>query len=159
MKLKILTKLSIGDRVKQLSEGNAYITAKDHKEEFPEKPSFRLIKPSRSAIGKISKIIPDKVNKVIIESTKLNQWKITDIVIKWFKSIENTVFIIFGETAFIIFDIESFYPSTSPELFNKSIVFSKSIQDISYNDLKIIMNGNKTLLFHHEEPWMKKNGE
>ena len=47
----------------------------------------------------------------------------------------------------------------SPELFNKSIDFAKSIQNISDNDMNIIMNTRKTLLFHHEKPWMKKNGE
>ena len=99
-----------------LSKGNAYITVKNHKEEFPEKPWFRLINPWKSKIGKISKIILDKVNKNVIESIKDNQWKNTDIFIKWFKSIENK-----GETYFIIFDIdiESFYLSISPELFNK----------------------------------------
>ena len=30
---------------------------------------------------------------------------------------------------------------------------------MSDNDLNIIMNARKTLLFHHEEPWMKKNEE
>ena len=39
---------------------------------------------------------------------------------EWFKGIENK-----GETSFIIFDIESFYPSISPELFDKSIDFCK----------------------------------
>ena len=84
----IVTKLGIEDRVERLSEGNTYITVKDHKEEFPEKPSFRLINPSKSEIGKISKIIVDKVNKVVIEPTKLNQWKNTNIVIEWFKRIK-----------------------------------------------------------------------
>ena len=69
---------------------------------------------------------------MVIESTKLHQWINTDIVIKWFKSIENKV-----ETSFIIFDTESFYLSVSPELFNKSIDFVKSIQNIPDNDLNI----------------------
>ena len=131
-----------------------YITFKDHKEEFPEKSSFRLINPSKAEIRKISKYILDEINNVVIESTKLSQWKNKDIVIEWFKSIKNK-----AETCFIIFDIESFYPSISPELFNKSIDFANSIGNISDNDLNIIMNTRKTLLFHHEEPWMKKNGE
>ena len=97
----IVTKLGIEDRVERLSEGNAYVTVKDHKEEFPEKPSFRLINPSKSEIGKNSKIILDKVNKVVLELTKLNQWKNTDIVIQWFKSIENK-----GEASFTGVDRE-----------------------------------------------------
>ena len=80
-----------------------------------------------------------------MESTKLNQWRNTDVVIEWFKSIENK-----GETSCIIFDIGSFYPSISPELSNKSIDFAKSIHSISDNDLNIIMNTRKTLLFHQK---------
>ena len=74
----------------------------------------------------------DKVNKVVIESTKLTPWKNTDTVIGWFKNIENK-----GETSFIIFDIESFYLSISLELFNKSIDFANSIRNIFNNDLNI----------------------
>ena len=59
-----------------------YITFKDHKEEFPEKSSFRLINPSKAEIRKISKCIIDKINKAVIESTKLRQWKNKDIVIR-----------------------------------------------------------------------------
>ena len=63
----IVIKLGIEDRVERLSEGNTYINVKDHREEFPEKASFRLVNPSRSEIGKISKIILDKVIKVVVE--------------------------------------------------------------------------------------------
>ena len=75
---------------------------------------------------------------MVIGSTKLNQWKDTDVVIKWFKSIESK-----GETSFIIFGIEIFYPSISPEIFNKGIDFLKSMQNVSDNDLNIIMNTKK----------------
>ena len=51
------------------------------------------------------------------------------------------------------------YPSISSKLFSKSIDFAKSIQNISDNDLNIIMNLRETLWFHHEQPWMKENGE
>ena len=59
----IVTKMGIEDRVERVSDGNAYITVKDHEEKFPEKPSF-IINPSKSEFKKISKIILDKVNKV-----------------------------------------------------------------------------------------------
>ena len=45
---------------------------KDHKEEFPEKSLFRLISPSKSEIKKVSKYILDKINKLVIEATKLS---------------------------------------------------------------------------------------
>ena len=58
------------------------MTFKDHEEEFPEKSSFRLTNRSKSEIRKISKYILDKINKAVIESTKLSQWKNKDIVIE-----------------------------------------------------------------------------
>ena len=47
----------------------------------------------------------------------------------------------------------------SPELFNKTIAFAKSIQNIFDNDSNTIIKAWKTLFFHHEQPWMKNNGE
>lgn len=35
-----------------MDEPRAYITFKEHKENYPEMPSFRLINPSKSHIGK-----------------------------------------------------------------------------------------------------------
>ena len=36
----------------RMEESEAYITVKNHKEDFPHKPSFRLINPSKSELGK-----------------------------------------------------------------------------------------------------------
>ena len=56
---KITEKLPISDRIEKMRETEAYITIKDHKESFPNKISRRLINPSKSSIGKISKVILD----------------------------------------------------------------------------------------------------
>lgn len=73
-----------------MQENNAYITIKDPKDGFPNKISCRLINPSKSDIGKISKSILDKINKHLVETSKVNQWKSTSSVLDWFKSIKNT---------------------------------------------------------------------
>ena len=51
---KIAAKLKIDDRVQQFHEAEAFITVKDRKDSFPSFPTFRLINPSKSEIGKIS---------------------------------------------------------------------------------------------------------
>ena len=56
----IAKQFSIGDRMEQIYENESYITIKHHKEDFPNKISCRLINPSKSDIGKISKSILDK---------------------------------------------------------------------------------------------------
>ena len=80
-------KLSIDDRIEKMEETEAYITVKDHKEGFPHKLPFRLINPSKSDIGKISKKLLDKTNKILILNTIVNQWKNSTPVIDWFKNI------------------------------------------------------------------------
>ena len=148
---KITGKLSLDDRVPRLQETEAYITVKDHKDAFPNITPCRLINPSKSSIGKISETILDRINKSVVTSTKINQWKNTSSVIEWFKKINNK-----EKSSFIQFDIESFYPSISENLFTKAIEFAKSKTTISDDELYIIMQSKKTLLFHEEEPWLKK---
>ena len=79
-------KLPIDDRIEKMEETEAYITVKDYKEGFPHKLPFRLINPSKSDIGKISKKLLDKTNKILILNTIVNQWKNSTPVIDWFKN-------------------------------------------------------------------------
>ena len=69
----IAEKLELDDKIQQLQETEAFILVKDLKEGFPNSPSFRLINPSKSEIGKISKHILDKINKSLLSNTKVNQ--------------------------------------------------------------------------------------
>ena len=105
---KIVEKLNIDDRIEKLQETEAYTTIKDHKKGFPNNPSFRLINPSKSDIGRINKILD-----------KINQWKNTNTVIAWFKSLPDK-----RGFSFVNFDIESFYPSISLNLFWQAIDFA-----------------------------------
>ena len=59
---KIAKSLSIDDRVEKMQKSLTYITVKDHKDNFPHSISCRLINPSKTDIGKISKTILDKIN-------------------------------------------------------------------------------------------------
>ena len=53
--IKIANKLKLEDRIQILDDNDAYISIKNHKEGFPDKISCRLIDPSKTDIGKISK--------------------------------------------------------------------------------------------------------
>ena len=70
---EITEKLPISDRIDKMQETEAYITIKDHKEDFPNKISCRLINPSKSSTGKISKGILDKINNIVQPRTSVNQ--------------------------------------------------------------------------------------
>ena len=59
----ITRKLKLADRIEYLPQSSAYITLKDHKENFISDPSCRLIHSSKSELEKISKIIIEQINK------------------------------------------------------------------------------------------------
>ena len=58
-----------------------YQLYKDHQEGSPHKLSFCLMNSTKTVIGKISKNLLDKINKILILNTNVNQWKNTTTVI------------------------------------------------------------------------------
>ena len=57
-----------------INEGsNFFFTLKDHKESFQNNPTVRLINTAKNEIGRISKVILDKINSSLIEQLKVNQ--------------------------------------------------------------------------------------
>ena len=127
-----------------MRESESYITIKDHKEDFTLKVSCRLINPSKSDIGKISKHVLDKVNQKLLSVTEVNQWKNSHSVIEWFKNIRNK-----SNASFFVFDIESFYHSISLKLLEDAINFAKTVCNISEQDTSINMQARRTLFFNN----------
>ena len=102
--MKVLKdKLSIGNRIECMKKREAFISLKDHKENFENNPKCRLINPAKSDSGKISKLILDKVNTHLRTILNVNQWRNTQNVIEWFGNIEQK-----SRHSFISFDIVDF---------------------------------------------------
>ena len=68
---KIAKSLGIDNRVDSLATKDSYITLKDHKPNFSNNPTCRLINPSKSEIGIISKQILQRINSSIVKSTNI----------------------------------------------------------------------------------------
>lgn len=149
---KITEKLNLLDKVQVLNESPAFITIKDHKPNFPNKISCRLLNPCKSNIGKISKNHLETINNEIRKAKQSNQWKNTSSVIEWFKGINSK-----STSHFIKFDIVSFYPSITLDLLSKSIEFAKQYYTITDDIVEAIMNTRKSFLFFKGEPWVKKD--
>ena len=149
----IANKLGIAKRVEVCAEKKAYYTLKDHKPEFPNKPSCRLINPAKSEIGLMSKRILERINSEVRTTTELPQWRNTHSVIDWFKNLPSR-----QGVSFIKFDIVEFYPSISEELLHKAINFAKLHTTISSQDIEIIWHARKSLLFDNTSTWSKKEG-
>ena len=64
---------------------NCFITLKDHKPNFQNNPTVRLLNPAKNELCRISKTILDKINLNLRNSLHSNQWKNTQEVIDWFK--------------------------------------------------------------------------
>ena len=124
----IASNLFIDDRVKSMAEQQAFITLKDHKDNFVNKP----INPAKSEIRCISKQILENVNTTVRQKTGLNQWKNSASVINWYSDIPSK-----NRHTFAVFDIESFYPSITEKLLTDYINFalksSGYTTSLSYN--------------------------
>ena len=57
------------------------------------------------------------------------------------------------------FDVENLYPCILIDLFTDAISYAKTMTNINDDQLSIIMQSRKTLLFNNNEPWVKKTGE
>ena len=112
----IADKLSIGNRIECMKKREAFISLKDHKENFENNPKCRLINLAKSDSGKISKLILDKVNTHLRTILNVNQWRNTQNVIEWFGNIEQK-----SRHSFISFDIVDFYPSISENLLDQAL--------------------------------------
>ena len=144
--------MEIADRVDITANKDAFTTLKDHKPNFVNKPTRRLINPTKSENGQISKKILDWINSKIIAATKINQWKNTTSVRDWFRNITNK-----DKHTFICFDIIEFYPSISEKLLNKALGFAANFDHIAEDERNIIIQAKNSLLTHKQEQWQKKN--
>ena len=147
---KLTEKLSISNRVEKIAHKNAYITVKDHKPDFPNTIKCRLINPTKSNIGKISKQMLEDINKQLLSKLKLRQLKNSQAAVDWFNNLENKT-----RLQFMQIDIVDYYPSITHELFNKAIDFAKAHVNIDNLTIEIILNARKSILSHENSTWTK----
>ncbi len=133
---------------------DAFVTIKDHKENLPTNLKCRLINPAKSELGKVSKVVLDRINDSIRTRLNLNQWKNSHSVIEWVRGIQDK-----PNHTFLSFDIVEFYPSITEELLNRVIEWAKPLTTISDDEIAIIKHAHKSLLFSGNTPWIKRCNE
>ena len=148
----IAEELELDDRIEITAKKEPFITLKDHKPNFDTNPKGRLINPTKSEIGKISKQTLDRINKRVMEKTKTNLWRNTREVIKWFQAIENK-----STYRFISFDVVEYYPSITEELLEKALAFASQFDTISQEERDIIMHAKRSCLYANGSAWGKNN--
>ena len=75
--------------MERYAERPAFISLKDHKENFKHNTKCRLINPSKGEIGIVSKKLLEEINNKLNNHLCYNQWCSTSTVIEWFRDIEN----------------------------------------------------------------------
>ena len=150
----IAISLELADRMEVYAEKDAFITLKDHKEDFRTRPSCRLINPAKSEMGIVCKQKVEKINARVRVALSLQQWRSTGEVVNWFKSLPNT-----RGMKFVKFDIVEFYPSISEQLLARVITWAKTVTTISQEDEAVIWHSRKSLLFSGNSAWVKTSGD
>ena len=133
------------------SESNCIIMLKDHKENFQNNLSVRLINPAKNELGRLSKFIIQAVNKELRHNFNLNQWRNTEDFIDWFKGINEKQL-----CKFVIFDIEDFYPLIKESLLKQYLDFAVKYIKVSSEDKAIMKYARKSLLFNKQQTWTEK---
>ena len=163
----IAEKLKLEKRMLAFPKKEPYITTKDHKEDFIQKPKFRLINPAKSDVGRVSKVILQDWMARLRTRLNLNQWRSTQEVIDWFNGLEDK-----KSLKFVKFDIVSFYPSIEKELLSKTIKWAESVEPVHEGcDIRngtcetciekfdTIYNARKSFVFVNGKAFRKKGNE
>ena len=151
---KTAEELEVADRMFITTPREAFITLKDHKEDFHTNPKVRLINPTKPEVGKVAKrILDDIIKEIRSKNNQLNQATNTKSVLEWFKSIRNKRIY-----KFINFDIVSFYPSITPALLEEALEWAARHVNVTEQQKKVVFQASKSFLYSRGEPWVKKGG-
>ena len=110
----------VTDRLNIMAKQECFVTIKDHKEDYRTNPKYRLLNPTKSQLGKISKQVLQNINKTLTSELNVNQWQNSNEVIDWFKNIQNKNF-----CTFTVFDVQEFYPSITEKLLKDTLAFAQ----------------------------------
>ena len=144
--------IGIDDRMECYSDQHAFITLKDHKDNFKNNPKCRLINPSKSEVGRIHKAYLSNIISTLAGKIGSNQWRNTPQVINWFKNLTHR-----ENRRFIKFDITHFYPSISEDLLSRAISYARTIITIEDKVIDATKLARKSLLFNKEGNWVEKS--
>ena len=108
-------------RVEKYNIKRSFSTFKDNKSGLQSNPTCRLINPSKSQMGKISKIILQDICATMRIALNINQWHSTEDCIQWFNNLDKN-----DKCSFIKYDIREMYPLITRKAVNEAL---KSAED------------------------------
>ena len=151
---EIATDLQLDHLMEGISKAQAYPLVKDHKKDWPSVVSVRLINPSKSDMGKVSKHILQRIVKTVKSRTGAKLWQDSKETITWFKQLKNK-----DKLTFLQFDIVSYYPTINEKLLRNALSYAEKYCSIDDQEKQIFMNCRRTFLFHKGCTFIKKGAD
>ena len=108
---------------------------------------IRLINPSKTELGRISKCI---IQNSVKKANHCNFWGNSYETIEWFRRIKNK-----SKATFIQFDIIDFYPSITKNILIDSINYARKYIDLTNEQYEIILACRKTVIKNNDSTWVK----
>ena len=71
---KIAKEFNLDEKLNIMAKQQCFVTIKDHKPDFRTNPKYRLLNPTKSELGKLSKHILQTINTELQNKIKVNQW-------------------------------------------------------------------------------------
>ena len=71
---KIAKEFNLDEKLNIMTKQQCSVTIKDHKPDFRTNPKYRLLNPTKSELGKLSKHILQTINTELQNKLKVNQW-------------------------------------------------------------------------------------
>ena len=115
------------------------------------RPQTRLINPTKSNLGRVSKWKVEKLNQQLRSKTRLQQWLNTDATLAWFRQLEDK-----ASLSFIVCDIVDYYPSITANLLDQALNWAAGVVEISEDDKALFHHTKNSLLWHKGSTWVKK---
>lgn len=134
----LMAKLGINDKVNILYGNQAFLMVNDHKDDFLNSPSFRLIKTTETELDIVNQRILQKVCNLLRVATQANQWKGTNERIAWFHGIKNK-----DKCVFIKYDIKDCYDSISKKGLLEALAYTINIPP---KQIHMILNFHKSII-------------
>ena len=148
--VKFAQKMDMIYRLGKVEEKSAYILFNDHKRNFLDKKQARLINPTKTEPGFISKDLIQWITSRLLSSNKYNLWKNSMDTIDWFRKIRDK-----KRSTFVQLDIIEFYPSIARELQVRSLNHAREYTDITEEEVEIILSRRKSVLSNNCRSWVK----
>ena len=114
----------------------------------------RLINPSKTELGKVSKNIIQNIVTNVKKANHSNLWENSYDTIEWFRKIKNK-----SKVTFMQFDIIDFYPSITKNTLIDSINYARKYVDITKEQYEIILACRKTVLKNNGSTWVKSGSD